>query len=421
MSRRCLPAWPLLLALLAGPLPAAEPVIPASPADAAHALPELPPIPLDSLPINQQTNGLEIYRRFRDGLAEPECDTGASNGRWKKQFSHAPGRLVKPDDDLLPLFGYVVDALRESHLPTEYALIPFVESGYKPAARNPGGPAGLWQFIGVTARNHKIPIRAGYDGRLSPVDSTRAAVRYLKTLHGMFGGDWRLAVMAYNAGEYRILQSMRRAGMNAQNARPAELPGLAGITYAYVEKLHALACIFQQADDRDDWLHQLDRPVPRLAAHAWPKGTASLDRWATENGHDAALLRRLNPALAGNFSRSDRPMRVLAPATASKTSPMAVALARQPDGKANPASAPPGAAVTQTDANAGNPTASAAAEPRAHTVRSGESAWIIARRYGITPRQLLLRNGLKADSVLHPGMVLKLDENASRQAATGGP
>ncbi|MFX7760059.1 transglycosylase SLT domain-containing protein, partial [Acinetobacter baumannii] len=87
---------------------------------------------------------------------------------------------------LLPLFGYVVDALRDADLPTEYALIPFVESGYRPAARSPSGPAGLWQMIAVTARNHDVPIRDGYDGRLSPVDSTRAAVRYLKTLHGMF-------------------------------------------------------------------------------------------------------------------------------------------------------------------------------------------------------------------------------------------
>ena len=66
----------------------------------------------------------------------------------------------------------------------------------------------MWQFIGTTARNHEVPMRSGYEGRLSPVDSTQAAVRYLKTLHGMFGGDWRLAVMGYNAGEYRILQSL---------------------------------------------------------------------------------------------------------------------------------------------------------------------------------------------------------------------
>ena len=122
------------------------------------------------------------------------------------------------------LFGYVVEELRKANLPTEFALIPFVESGYRPNARNGSGPTGLWQFIATTARNHRVPMANGYDGRLSAVDSTQAAVRYLKTLHGMFGGDWRLATMAYNAGEYRVLQSLRKAGMNAQNASRRPCP-----------------------------------------------------------------------------------------------------------------------------------------------------------------------------------------------------
>src|SRR5690606_9589219 len=128
----------------------------------------------------------EIYLRFREGLADPHCAPGTSD-RWRGHFAHIPKQMAgSRGGDVLPLFGYVVDALREAHLPTEFALIPFVESGYRPGARSPAGPAGLWQFIALTARNHRIPVGPAYDGRLSPVDSTRAAVRYLKTLHGMF-------------------------------------------------------------------------------------------------------------------------------------------------------------------------------------------------------------------------------------------
>ena len=360
----------------------------------------VPPVPLDSLPGSEQRNGREIYEHFRAGLADPTCDASATSARWKKHFGHAPGQLARTSDDLLPLFGYVVDALREAGLPTEFALIPFVESGYKPAARSPSGPAGLWQFIGVTARNHGVAIRAGYDGRLSPVDSTQAAVRYLKTLHGMFGGDWRLAVMGYNAGEYRILQSMRRAGMNAQNARPAQLPGLSGITYAYVEKLHALACIFQQADDREEWLRTLDRPVPRLASQTLPGDVASLDAWATRQGHDPTLLRRLNPALAAGISRSSKPMRVLAPSDARTSRAIDyIAQTTVPADQTVPAGAH----------GASPATASASGS---HTVRRGESAWTIARRYGMQPQQLLARNGLASSAVLKPGMVLKLEADA---------
>jgi membrane-bound lytic murein transglycosylase D len=358
------------------------------------------PVELASLPASSQRNGREIYESFRSGLADPTCDAAATSARWKKHFGHAPGQLARTNDDLLPLFGYVVDSLRQADLPTEFALIPFVESGYKPGARSASGPAGLWQFIGVTARNHGVAMRNGYDGRLSPVDSTQAAVRYLKTLHGMFGGDWRLAVMGYNAGEYRILQSMRRAGMNAQNAKPAQLPGLSGITYAYVEKLHALACIFQQADDREEWLRTLDRDVPRLASQALPGNVASLDEWAKRQGHDGALLRRLNPALAAGLSRGGKPLRVLAP---SRTE-VAVAAG-------NPAATLPELSA-QTRPKPAPTTVSARSAPAgSHTVRRGESVWTIAHRYGLPPKQLLARNGLASTAVLQPGMVLKLESD----------
>ena len=394
----------------AGKLHAADAAIDASgapegrtSADGATTLPATPPLELASLPPTNQRNGLDIYESFRAGLADPTCDAAATSTRWKKHFGHAPGQFAKANDDLLPLFGYVVDSLRAANLPTEFALIPFVESGYKPGARSPSGPAGLWQFIGTTARNHGVVMREGYDGRLSPVDSTQAAVRYLKTLHGMFGGDWRLAVMGYNAGEYRILQSMRRAGMNAQNARPAELPGLSGITYSYVEKLHALACIFQQADDRQEWLKTLDRPVPRLALHTLPAQTSSLDAWSRSQGYDPALVKRLNPALAAGIPRGGKPMRVLAPASSSNppTSASVIADASANDDK-------PAKKLTSS-------TPSTEPATGTHTVRRGESAWTIARRYGQQPQQLLARNGLSSNAVLQPGMVLKLEAGADEK------
>lgn len=371
---------------------------------ATASVSDSPPLEIDSMPPSHQRNGREIYENFRAGLADPTCDASATSARWKKHFGHAPGQLARTNDDLLPLFGYVVDALRQADLPTEFALIPFVESGYKPGARSASGPAGLWQFIGVTARNHGVAMRSGYDGRLSPVDSTQAAVRYLKTLHGMFGGDWRLAVMGYNAGEYRILQSMRRAGMNAQNANPSQLPGLSGITYAYVEKLHALACVFQQADDREEWLRTLDRPVPRLASQTLPDNAGSLDAWAKKQGHDANLLRRLNPALAGGISRGGTALRILAPSS-SGANPNAADLVAKVPARTSPDK--PQASSTTVS--------SQSAVAGSHTVRSGESAWTIARRYGMPPQQLLARNGLSSSAVLRPGMVLKLDGNAGEK------
>ena len=395
--RRSGPALGLLAAALLGSLALPAPAAPAN----------LEPVLAQAAPDNGATrSGREIYQRFREGLADPTCAPDAST-RWRKHFAAAPKRLASAGDDVLPLFGYVVDALREAHLPTEYALIPFVESGYKPGARSPLGPAGLWQMIKLTARNHHVPIRKGYDGRLSPVDSTKAAVRYLKTLHGMFAGDWRLAAMAYNAGEYRIFGALKRGGQIARDAQPEKLSGLSGITHAYVRKLHALACVLEQAEAHDDWVRAIDRPVPRLQAIALPADARNIDDWAARYGQDAKQLRRLNPAFVdgriGNVGNDSLQLLAL-------TLP-----ARDPT---EPAPAAASAATTaSTAAVAGNDASDAgasAADPRQHTVVRGDSAWTIAKRHGVRVGELLERNGLAADSVLRPGMVLQIDAAAPR-------
>lgn len=396
-----------------------------SPAQASQ--PSAPPIELVTVPPSQQESGLEIYQRFRDGLAEPQCDAAATGPRWKKHFAHAPSQLVK-SDDVLPLFGYVVDALREAHLPTEFALIPFVESGYKPGARSAQGPAGLWQMIAVTARNHKVPIRAGYDGRLSPVDSTAAAVRYLKTLHGMFAGDWRLAVMAYNAGEYRVLGALKRSGQVARDAKPEALPGLSPITHAYVRKLHALSCLLEQADDREEWLRALDRPVPLLEAVTLPDDTVNIAAWARRNGQDPIQLQRLNPAFAGGrITRTEgKPARLLAVAPSAESSDnpavggVGVALAASiPATQLATTDGSPPSPATATDAAPPESTDSTSSPPRRHTVVRGDNPWKIAAHYGVRVADLLQRNGLDARSVLKPGKVLLVDADVIAGDVTG--
>ncbi|KQQ84963.1 lytic transglycosylase [Xanthomonas sp. Leaf131] len=387
----------LLLAVLAASAVIAPAA--ASSNDASRPQPAESPITQAAAP--EVRNGREIFSSFLDGRADPGCDSEHSDTRWEQHFSRAPARLADDAQDVLPLFGYVVDELRKADMPTEFALIPFVESGYRPGARNGSGPAGLWQFIATTARNHQVPVGAQYDGRLSAVDSTTAAVRYLKTLYGMFGGDWRLALMAYNAGEYRVLQAMRTAGMNAQNARPSELPGMSKVTYEYVEKLHALACVLDHAQQQGNLLTSLDRPVPVLTEHALPAGT-SLNTWAGQRAIEPQLLARLNPALA-SARAAPRGVHVLAPvAPAQPGSASAVVTSADVGRIAQTNDAAP--TVVATTAKRSN------SQSRTHTVRNGESAWAIARRYGVTVATLLASNGLDKRAVLKPGMVLSFDD-----------
>ena len=373
--------------------PDVAPAPQAAPAPVAQATP-LPP---------GTRSGLEIYRSFREGQAEPDCSADAS-ARWRRHFAHAPGQFSLPGSDVLPLFGYVVDRLREVHLPTEYALIPFVESGYRPGARSPQGPAGLWQFIALTARNHKVPVRPGYDGRLSPVDSTDAAVRYLRTLHGMFAGDWRLAVMAFNAGENRVLGALRGSGQRAVGVDLDALP-MPAVSQAYVRKLQALSCILAEAGNDPQWQQALARPVPMLAPAEVPAQIASLDALARHHGADAAQLRRLNPVHgAGRIARAGSNPRVLLAATSAPAAPADTPLL---------AGAPPTADSEDISDAMADASHLDVPTPRRHVVARGESLWAIARRYNVALSDLLKRNGLQAGGVLRPGMVLAVEAGSA--------
>ena len=340
----------------------------------------------DALPasIDATRSGGDIYAAFEDGLAEPGCAAGASP-RWRSHFANATHRLANARDDALPLFGYVVDAMRAEGLPTEYALIPFVESRYRPDARSEGGPAGLWQMIAPTARRQGVTIRRGYDGRLSPVESTRAAVRYLKRLDRMFAGNWRLAAMAYNAGEGAVLAAIRRSGHRVRDADPGALTGLSPITLAYARKLQALSCLLQEAHARAAWQDAIDRPVPLLVGVHLAAGSGSLDVWAARNGLDAHALRRMNPAF---------PRGALAGAVPDLLAP-AIAPAGKPPVRAFLPRTPPMARDNGWSR-------------RIHVVAPGETLAGIAHRNGLAARALATRNGLEADDNVRPGMVLDL-------------
>jgi membrane-bound lytic murein transglycosylase D len=244
------------------------------------------------------------------------------------------------------------------------------------------------------------------------VDSTKAAVRYLKTLHGMFAGDWRLAVMAYNAGEYRILGALKRSGQKARNAKPEQLPGLSDITHAYVRKLRALSCLMEQADDREDWLRALDRPVPRLAAITVPDDVADIADWAKRNGNDAAQLQRLNPVFAngriGKLGNERAPLLAIAPSSAGAVSPSVQSIPSAPTSTVIATVEP----VEMPDRPRLDPVSPALTQEsggRRHTVTRGDNAWTLARRYGIRVADLLQRNQLATGSVLKPGLVLQID------------
>jgi membrane-bound lytic murein transglycosylase D len=231
-------------------------------------------------------NGGDLMRDFKRGLAEPGC--ADASARWRLHYAQAATRLADQDEIALSLFAYVLDEVRNAGLPSELALIPFVETRFHPDVRSASGPAGLWQFTASTARRNGISMQTGRDGRMSVVSSTRAAVKYLRRLHRMFGRQWRQTAMAYNAGEGALRASRRK------HARR-----LSGITRSYPIKLHAIACVFIEQSGNAHWQRDIERPLPRLAPRTLPTGSRNLRGWARAQGLDPELVVALNPGWHG--------------------------------------------------------------------------------------------------------------------------
>jgi soluble lytic murein transglycosylase-like protein len=76
-----------------------------------------------------------------------------------------------------------------------------VESNYNPYATSHKGARGLMQLIPATAR------RFGVYNSFDPRANLDGGIRYLKYLMGMFNGDLRLSLAAYNAGEMAVTRN----------------------------------------------------------------------------------------------------------------------------------------------------------------------------------------------------------------------
>jgi membrane-bound lytic murein transglycosylase D len=121
-------------------------------------------------------------------------------------------------------------------VPPELVWLAEVESSFDPKARSPVGAAGLFQLMPVTARSLDLTVGLLRDERLYPEKNARAAAHYLRQLHGRFG-DWRLALAAYNAGESRVANLLKKSKSQTFDAIADRLPSE---TQMFVPKVEAV-------------------------------------------------------------------------------------------------------------------------------------------------------------------------------------
>ena len=167
--------------------------------------------------------------------------------QYQKWSSQHPTYLKNLFERAEPFLYYILNELEKRNMPTEIALLPAIESAYKPNAVSKSKASGLWQFIPSTGKHYGLKQNWWYDGRRDVIASTDGAIKYLKYLNNMFDGDWLHALAAYNSGEGRVMRAIKK---NKREGKPTDFWSLAlpKETRAYVPKLLALADILRHQD-----------------------------------------------------------------------------------------------------------------------------------------------------------------------------
>jgi len=346
---------------------------------------------------------------------------------------------------------YIVSALKEAGLPVELSWLPLIESGFKVNALSKARALGLWQFIPSTGYKFGLNRDKFIDERIDPVKSTQAAIAYLKELHQLFG-DWSTVLAAYNCGEGKVLRVIRTQNINYLDNFWDLYERLPLETARYVPRFIATLHIIQNKEK-----YGLDS-IPLQSPLEFETVTLSkqvhLKNVAKEIDVPLETLVELNPELRYQILPQDQyPLRV-------------------PPGKGDlllaelekiPVSDPPQRAYVYHRVRPGESLSTIARRyhtsinrikrannlyrsnlivagktlkiprrgtviyssktvtptrsgiPSNHVVRSGDSLWIIAKRYDTTTKKIQELNNL-ATTHLYIGQVLKLPGYTSEKA-----
>ena len=186
---------------------------------------------------------------------------------------------------------------REEGIPENVAWLGQVESTWKPTALSWAAASGLWQFIPGTGARYGLRRTAHVDERNSFDEATRASARYLKFLANRYGGNWELAMAAYNCGEGNVDRAIRRAGVANFWAAYPYLPRE---TRNYVPNILATILI---ANSPAQYGFAHVRPAPPLQYDRIrvPPST-NLSILAQASDTSVQYIRYLNPHLRSNVS-----------------------------------------------------------------------------------------------------------------------
>jgi membrane-bound lytic murein transglycosylase D len=338
--------------------------------------------------------------------------------------------------------GMIRDRFQAHGLPGDMVYLGMIESGYSNTAISRANAVGMWQFMSYTAPRYGLAVDDWEDERRDPFKATDAAAQYLADAKEQFG-SWYLAAAAYNGGPNRVSRGLRRLGETAATDETffelsdrrwlrretrdyvpkliaATLIAKAPIRYGFDSIPYLQPLVFDEITVPDatglDVLAQLaDTTVralvelnPQYYRGVTPPGRSSIVRMP--RGTAQIALQRygeLTPEDRVNFLQH-KIRRGETLGEIGKRYGVSVRLLMA----ANPGIQPRRLRIDQrlvipnsraARANPGLAPRVLRSGTRYHRVRWGESLWVIARRYGVTVRDLQRWNGIADRDVLKAG------------------
>jgi membrane-bound lytic murein transglycosylase D len=272
----------------------------------------------------------------------------------------------------------IAGALKEAGLPEELSWLPLIESGFKTHALSRSRALGLWQFIPSTGYKFGLRRNKFIDERMDPAKSTRAAIDYLKELHGMFG-DWSTVLAAYNCGEGRVLRVIRSQNINYLDNFWDLYELLPRETARYVPRFLATLHILSNLENYG--MDQVVVDLPLEFETVIVNKQVSLGNVAKAIGADEKVLKNLNPELRYKIVPDDNYKLRVPPGLGE------LLLANMDK---IPVSHPPQRAYVY------------------HRVRNGETLSVIARRYRTSVRSIMRANNMRRSNYIVAGKRLKI-------------
>ena len=349
---------------------------------------------------------------------------------------------------------HIIPALEEAGLPVELSWLPLIESGFKVRALSKARALGLWQFIPSTGYKFGLKRDKYIDERLDPVKATRAAIEYLKELHHIFG-DWTTVLAAYNCGEGRVLRVIRKQNVNYLDNFWDLYEKLPFETARYVPRFLATLHILNNPEMYGLDLTQTDSPLDYETVNVSKQ--VHLNNVAKSIGVSADILKNLNPELRYKILPPEK-YDLKVPPRSAKT-----LLAKLDE---IPVSSPPARTFVYHRIRRGETLSIIARRYRTsvrrimrannmrrsnyivagrllkipqrgykyparktkrtkyktastHRVKSGDSLWIIAKRYNTTTLEIQKLNNMSTTD-LHIGQIIKLPGHGSGTSRANG-